>query len=87
MEKREFMLSGLSLIGDQTGRRKGAAFRAVNPTSAAELEPVFYSATSEDMIGPPPSRKPRSRLLLASADASAQRAVSRPSTMLGGSPG
>ena len=49
MEKREFMLSGLSLIGDQTGRRKGGAFRAVNPTSAAELEPVFYSATSEDI--------------------------------------
>jgi NADP-dependent aldehyde dehydrogenase len=49
MEKREFMLSGLSLIGDQTGRGKGATFCAVNPASAAELEPVFYSATSEDI--------------------------------------
>lgn len=43
------MLSGLSLIGDQTGRGKGAAFRAVNPANAAELEPVFYSATGEDI--------------------------------------
>ena len=49
MEKHEFMISGLSLVGDQTGRRKGAAFRAVNPASAAELDPVFYSATSEDI--------------------------------------
>ncbi len=49
MEKREFMISGLSLIGDQTGRVKGAAFRAVNPANAAELEPVFYSATGEDI--------------------------------------
>jgi alpha-ketoglutaric semialdehyde dehydrogenase len=34
---------------DQTGKREGASFRAVNPASAAELEPVFYSATSKDI--------------------------------------
>jgi len=49
MEKREFRLLGLSLIGDRTGLGKGATFRAVNPANAAELEPVFYSATSEDI--------------------------------------
>ncbi len=49
MEKHEFKLSGQSLIGDQTGRGQGAAFRAVDPANAAELEPVFYSATSEDI--------------------------------------
>jgi len=49
MEKRGIMLSGLSLIGDQPGRGKGAAFHAVNPANAAELEPVFCSATSEDI--------------------------------------
>jgi len=49
MEKHQFMLAGLSLIGDQTGRGKGAAFHAMDPANAAELEPVFYSATSEDI--------------------------------------
>lgn len=49
MEMREFMLSGLSLIGDKTSTLKGAAFRGVNPANAAALDPVFYSATSEDI--------------------------------------
>lgn len=58
MEKREIMLSGLSLIGDQTGTRNGAAFHAVNQANAAELERVFYSATTEDIVFE--VRKPRS---------------------------
>jgi len=49
MEKREFMLSVYHLSEIRPAGGKGAAFRAVNPTSAAELEPVFYSATSEDI--------------------------------------
>jgi 2,5-dioxopentanoate dehydrogenase len=42
-------LVGISLIGDQTGERSGAAFRAVNPANAAELEPEFYSATNAEI--------------------------------------
>jgi len=46
METQELGLSGLSLIGDQTGEGRGIAFRAVNPATAAEVEPAFYAASS-----------------------------------------
>jgi 2,5-dioxopentanoate dehydrogenase len=49
METQELRLSGLSLVGDQSGAAKGAEFRAVNPLNGAELEPVFYSAASADI--------------------------------------
>jgi NADP-dependent aldehyde dehydrogenase len=49
METQELSLAGLSLIGDQKGERQGKAFRAVNPANAAELEPVFYSATNAEI--------------------------------------
>ena len=49
MEMQAIKLAGLSLIGDQAGEREGNGFRAVNPVNAAELEPMFYSATSEDI--------------------------------------
>jgi 2,5-dioxopentanoate dehydrogenase len=49
METQELKLSGLSLIGDRTGGREGAGFRAINPSDASELEPLFYSATNGDI--------------------------------------
>jgi alpha-ketoglutaric semialdehyde dehydrogenase len=49
MEIQGLRLSGLSLIGEQTSAPEGARFQAVNPAKAAELEPLFYSATSNDI--------------------------------------
>ena len=41
-------LSGRSLAGDQTGDT-GRAFRPLNPANGNELEPVFYSASADDI--------------------------------------
>jgi alpha-ketoglutaric semialdehyde dehydrogenase len=51
MQTQELRLSGLSLIGDQTGKQEGSGFRAVNPANGVELEPVFHSATTVDIDG------------------------------------
>jgi NADP-dependent aldehyde dehydrogenase len=48
MEMSTLKLSGLSLVGGQAGER-GKIFRAVNPADGAELDPVFHSATTEDI--------------------------------------
>ena len=43
-------ISGYSLVGYTTlSSQEGAAFRAVNPATGAELEPAFYSATAADV--------------------------------------
>jgi alpha-ketoglutaric semialdehyde dehydrogenase len=49
MKTQEDWLSGFSLIGGRTTGGKGSGFRGVNPANAAELEPMFYSAMSEDI--------------------------------------
>jgi alpha-ketoglutaric semialdehyde dehydrogenase len=50
MEMSTLKLSGLSLVGDEDhADAAGADFRAVNPANATELEPVFHSATSDDI--------------------------------------
>ena len=41
-------LSGRSLAGDQTGDT-GRVFRPLNPANGNELEPVFYSASADDI--------------------------------------
>ena len=42
-------MSGLSLIGDQSGKAVGACFRAMNPATGEELETAFYAATGADI--------------------------------------
>src|SRR3954468_21982262 len=42
-------LSGRSLIGEQSAQPRGSVFYAVNPATGEKLEPVFYSATSDDI--------------------------------------
>ena len=50
-------LAGGSLVGDDAGgelvrridKRAGIGFRAINPASGAELDPLFYSATIEEI--------------------------------------
>jgi alpha-ketoglutaric semialdehyde dehydrogenase len=42
-------LSGRSLIGAESAEERGSAFHAVNPASGEELEPPFYSATTDDI--------------------------------------
>ncbi|HWF67391.1 MAG TPA: aldehyde dehydrogenase (NADP(+)) [Acidobacteriaceae bacterium] len=49
METQTIQISGMSLIGGNRSARKGAGFHGVNPTNNAELQPVFYSATMEEI--------------------------------------
>lgn len=49
MQTHDFSLSGRSLLGENATETKGSSFRGINPASGAELEPVFYSATAEDI--------------------------------------
>ncbi len=42
-------LSGVSLIGDQNGRAGNLSFRGVNPETGAVLDPVFHSATGDEL--------------------------------------
>jgi alpha-ketoglutaric semialdehyde dehydrogenase len=42
-------LSGTSLIGSRRGSENEGAFRALAPATGAELEPLFYSASSEEI--------------------------------------
>jgi alpha-ketoglutaric semialdehyde dehydrogenase len=49
MQTHDLRLSGRSLLGENAMETKGSSFRGVNPASGAELEPVFYSATAEDI--------------------------------------
>lgn len=44
-------LNGRSLIGNRLGDTRGQRFRAVDPTSGAELEPVFYEALDAEVHG------------------------------------
>lgn len=41
-------INGLSLIGSSTGSRGEQSFRAINPSTATEMEPAFYAATEEE---------------------------------------
>src|ERR1700733_6006797 len=45
----ELKLSGLSLIGEESVKAQGPAFRAVNPATGEKLNTEFYSATNADI--------------------------------------
>ena len=49
MNLQELELSGLSLIGDQSGTAEGSVFRAMNPANGTAMEPAFYAATGADI--------------------------------------
>ena len=42
-------LSGRSYIGNSRGAGSGERFRAVNPATGAEMEPVFYEASDAEV--------------------------------------
>ena len=42
-------LSGRSILGAGSASAQGKAFRAVNPATGQEIEPVFYSATAAEI--------------------------------------
>src|SRR5438445_13587348 len=42
-------VSGRSIIGFQAGSRTGEVFHAINPALGEQIEPDFFSATSEEV--------------------------------------
>lgn len=49
METQEVKLTGVSLIGANSGAPHGPGFSGINPANGAKIEPAFYSATSDDI--------------------------------------
>ena len=49
METQEVKLTGVSLIGANSGEPHGPGFYGINPTNGAKIETAFYSATSDDI--------------------------------------
>ena len=42
-------LTGLSFIGSQRGSRDGSSFQAFSPQTGAPIQPVFRSATAQEL--------------------------------------
>src|ERR1700684_3731234 len=49
METQEVKLTGVSLIGANSGAPHGRGFSGINPANGAKIEPAFYTATSDDI--------------------------------------
>ena len=41
-------INGLSLIGSSTGALGDSSFNAIDPSTANEIEPVFYAASADE---------------------------------------
>jgi 2,5-dioxopentanoate dehydrogenase len=42
------LINGLSLIGSSTGAQTDSSFKAIDPSTAQEIEPSFYAATADE---------------------------------------
>src|SRR5215471_5661549 len=43
------MLKGTSILGSTRGSQTGATFHGVNPATGEQLQPIYFSATNEDV--------------------------------------